>query len=333
MDALSEVLSSVRITGAIFFHAEFTAPWRTLALAAKEVAPTLSPGTERLVNYHLVTEGRAFARIEGSPDVAVEAGDILIIPHGDAHTMSSLPAGRGPLPPLVDNDMVIAKLRSGDLSVTRSGGGGAATRYVCGFFGCERHATRMFLAGLPPLIKIHIRGDARGDWLEGSIRYLVSDASAASPGRSALLSKMAEALFVETLRRYMDQLSPEQSCWLAGARDPISGGALTVLHRMPWHPWTVATLAAEIGASRSVLAERFTRFLGEPPLKYLARWRLQLAARQLQTTGKGILELAAEVGYTSETAFIRAFKREFGLPPAQYRRKCAARDGPTQPPR
>jgi len=194
---------------------------------------------------------------------------------------------------------------------------------VCGYFGCERHAGRLFLAGLPPMIRINVRGDQAGGWLEGSIRHLVAEAGSGRPGSTVLLSKMAEALFMEALRRYMEQLPPEQTGWLAGARDPVVGGVLGLLHRKPWHSWTADTLADEAGVSRSVVMERFSRFLGEPPLRYLARWRLQLAARLLQTTHKPMLQLASDVGYESEAAFNRAFKREFGLPPAQYRRKFA----------
>jgi AraC-like DNA-binding protein len=191
---------------------------------------------------------------------------------------------------------------------------------VCGYFGCERHAAGLFLAGLPPVIKISIRGDAAGEWLESSIKYLLREATSGGPGRTVLLSKMAEALFIETLRRYMQQLPPEQDGWLAGARDPVVGAALALLHRTPFHPWTMAELVRQVGASRSVIAERFARLLGEPPLTYLARWRLQLAARLLQTTRKTSLQVAADVGYESESAFNRAFKREYGLPPARYRR-------------
>ena len=197
----------------------------------------------------------------------------------------------------------------------RLGGGGEVTRFVCGYFGCERHADRLFLAGLPLMIKINLRGDPAGEWLESSVRHLVSQAGSARPGQSVLLSKMAEALFIETIRRYMEALPPEQTGWLAGARDPVVGGALALLHRKPCHHWTVEQLAAETGVSRSVLAERFSRFLGEPPLTYLARWRLQLAARMLQTTREAVIQVASEVGYDSEAAFNRAFKREFGIPP------------------
>jgi AraC-like DNA-binding protein len=201
----------------------------------------------------------------------------------------------------------------------RLGGGGEVTRFVCGYFGCERHAERLFLAGLPRMIKINLRGDPAGEWLESSVRHLVSQAGSARPGQSVLLSKMAEALFIETIRRYMEALPPEQTGWLAGARDPVVGGALALLHRKPCHHWTVEQLAAETGVSRSVLAERFSRFLGEPPLTYLARWRLQLAARMLQTTREAVIQVASEVGYDSEAAFNRAFKREFGIPPGQFR--------------
>ena len=165
------------------------------------------------------------------------------------------------------------------------------------------------------MIKINLRGDPAGEWLESSVRHLVSQAGSARPGQSVLLSKMAEALFIETIRRYMEALPPEQTGWLAGARDPVVGGALALLHRKPCHHWTVEQLAAETGVSRSVLAERFSRFLGEPPLTYLARWRLQLAARMLQTTREAVIQVASEVGYDSEAAFNRAFKREFGIPP------------------
>jgi AraC-like DNA-binding protein len=143
------------------------------------------------------------------------------------------------------------------------------------------------------------------------------------------MSKMAEALFVETLRRYMEQMPSEQTGWLAAARDPLVGRALVLLLRNPQHSWTVPELATEVGASRSAIADWFTRFLGESPLRYLARWRLQLAARLLQTTGRTILQIALDVGYESQAAFNRAFKREFGVPPAKYRKTPVQSQRPT----
>jgi AraC-like DNA-binding protein len=323
MDALSEALSAVRMTGAIFFNAEFTAPWGFAAPSTEQLAPVLAPGTEHVVIYHLLIDGRALARADHATDLALGGGDIVVIPHGDRHTVTN-----GSPRTLMDSAASLGKYLSGDLSTTHYGGGGEATRFVCGYFGCERHACRLFLAGLPSMIKINVRGDAAGQWLESSIRYLVSEANSGRPGGTVLLSKMAEALFVETLRRYMEQLPPEQTGWLAGARDPVVGAALALLHRTPQHPWTVAGLATEIGASRTVIAERFAHFLGEPPMTYLTRWRLQRAARLLQTTRQTILNVALDVGYESESAFNRAFKREFGLPPAQYRRERAGRAVP-----
>lgn len=320
MDALSEALKSVRMTGAIFYHAECTAPWGFRVPHLKTVAHILAPGTERLVAYHLVTEGRALVRFAGMPDVPVAAGDILINPHGEGHTVVN-----GSPSTLIDSGASLGKFLTGELMSMRLGGGGERTHFVCGYFGCERHADRLFLAGLPTVIKINIRGEPGGQWLENSIRHLVSEAANGRRGQSVLLSKMAEALFIEALRRYMEQLPPEQTGWLAGARDQVIGAALAALHSKPFRRWTLDDLAAEAGASRSVLAERFNRFLGESPLTYLARWRLQLAARKIETTRNTILQVAMDVGYESEAAFNRAFKREFGLPPAQYRRRHCER--------
>ena len=258
--------------------------------------------------------------------MSVEAGDIAINPHGDPHTVSN-----GAPSTFAESGESLGKFLAGELTTFSVGGGGETTRFVCGYFGCERHADRLFLAGLPQMIKINLRGDPAGAWLEGSVRHLVSEAASGRPGQSVLLSKMAEALFIETLRRYMEQLPPEQTGWLAGARDQVVGAALAAMHRKPYHPWSLDELAAEAGASRSVLAERFSRFLGEPPLTYLARWRLQLAARLLQTTRKTVLHVASDVGYELEAAFNRAFKREYGLPPAQYRRTISRPNGDRPP--
>jgi AraC-like DNA-binding protein len=318
MDALSEVLSTVRMTGAIFISAEFTAPWGFATPHADQAVHILAPGTERIVSYHLVVEGRAFVKIPGEPDLVVEAGEIVVIPHGQAHTFSN-----GSPANFADGAETLKQHVAGDLHNLRGGAGGAVTKFICGFFGCERHAERLFLAGLPAALKINIRDDVTGAWLESSIRYLVSESQHGLPGRSVLLSKMAEAIFIQTLCRYAATLPHDKPGWLAAARDPTVGAALAALHRRPAHAWTTELLASEIGTSRSVLAERFTRYLDEPPLAYLARWRLQLAARKLQTTRDTVLQVALDVGYESESAFNRAFKREFGAPPARYRKSVA----------
>jgi AraC-like DNA-binding protein len=328
MDALSEALNSVRMTGAIFYQAVCTSPWGVAMPPLREYAHLLAPGTERLVSYHLMTEGDAIVRFGGGQEVSVTAGDVLIVPHGDPHVVSS-----GRAPKIVSTDGTLDRFLAGELSILRVGGGGEATHFVCGFFGCERHANRLFLSGLPMVMKINLRDDLAGQWLEHSIRHLVAEAGGGRPGRSVLLSKMAEALFIEALRRYMERLPAEQTGWLAAAREEIVGATIAAIHRAPGRQWTLDGLAVEAAPSRSVLTERFARFLGESPLAYLAMWRMQLAARRLQTSRDTILQVALEVGYESEAGFIRAFKREFGLPPAKYRRADLANHGGVAPDR
>jgi AraC-like DNA-binding protein len=317
MDALSQALGAVRSTGAIFSVVECTSPWGFSVPPVNAAAHLLGPGTERLVNYHLVTDGEARIVLEGAEVVIAGPGDVVVLPHGTPHTVT-----RGSPTSLVESAVPLAEVLSGRPRTVRFGGGGPVTRIVCGFFGCERHAERLFLAGLPRIFKVNVRSDAAGVWLERSILHLVEESASPRPGTAILLAKMAEAMFIETLRRYIGTIPEGQTGWLAGARDPVVGGALALLHRTPDRPWTVSALAADVGASRSVLGERFARFLGEPPLAYLARWRLQLAARCLEATDKPVLAVALDVGYRSEPAFNRAFKRQFGVPPARYRKAC-----------
>jgi AraC-like DNA-binding protein len=268
-----------------------------------------------VILYHLLTEGRGYAHIEGDGRrTPLNAGDIVIFPHGDPHIM-----GNGPPVTPVDNEQEVQRILSEGLKVSRLGGGGEITKFICGYMACEPQLCRIFLGGLPPVLKVNIRNDASGQWLENSIRYSVGDADTSRPGGEAVLAKLSEVLFVETLRRYIALLPPEQTGWLAGIRDPEVGKALALLHRKPAHPWTIAALANEVGISRSVLAERFRRYLSETPIAYLTRWRLQLGAQMLKSTSSSVAEIAAEVGYESEPSFNRAFKREFELPPARFR--------------
>jgi AraC-like DNA-binding protein len=320
MDALSEALSAVRMNAAIFYNAEYSAPWGDMSPAAHEVAHELSPCGGHLVIFHLVIEGRASVRIPGMEDMQLEAGDIVIVPHGDEHLLFN-----GKPAELIKGANAVRRYLAGDIGITRAGGGGEATRFVCGYFSGEPQAARLFLSGLPPMIKINVRGDAAGAWLESSIRHLVCESASDRPGRNILLAKMAEALFVEALRRYARDLPEGETGWLAGARDPLVGAALAAIHRKPNRHWTLPELASEAGTSRSVLSDRFHHFLGESPMAYLSRWRMQLAARLITADRKPMIQVAMDVGYESEAAFNRAFKREFGLPPAQYRRSIAQR--------
>ena len=206
-----------------------------------------------------------------------------------------------------------------------AGGGGASSRFICGFLACDPQLSGAFLGGLPPLIKVNVREDPSGQWLENSLKFSVAQAANREAGASAMLTKLSEVLFAETLRRYIRGLPEGQTGWLASARDVEVGKALTLIHHRHAHPWTVAELAREAGLSRTVLSERFRHFLGESPMAYVMRWRLQLGARALTATSHSVAQIASEVGYESEAAFNRAFKREYGLPPATYRRDKARR--------
>ncbi|HZQ23624.1 MAG TPA: AraC family transcriptional regulator [Terriglobales bacterium] len=195
------------------------------------------------------------------------------------------------------------------------------TKFVCGFMACEPRLSQVFLSGLPSVFKVSIRNDASGKLLENSIRFSVNETDASRAGGEAVLAKLSEVLFVETLRIYIAHLPPEQTGWLAGARDSEVGRSLALMHRNPAQPWTIASLAKEAGVSRSVLAERFRHFLNETPMAYLTRWRLQLGAEMLVSMSYSVAQIASEVGYESEAAFNRAFKREFEIPPARFRSK------------
>lgn len=313
-DPLSDVLRSVSLTGAVFLSAELGAPWGFAAPAASTVGHLLAPGTEHIVLFHLVIDGEAKVRVPGQEDVMLAPGDIVVLPRGDAHELWS-----GPRRTFTDSSYLLPRILGGELASERGGGDGPLTQFVCGYIGCERHADRLFLAGLPAAFKVHVRGDASGAWIESAIRHLASESSAQLAGRRALLAKLAEALFIDVLRRYMAEQPSERTGWLAAARDPAVGRALAHLHREPAHRWTLAELAQRAGVSRSVLAEHFPRLIGETPLAYLARWRVQLGARLLRTTDHTVLHIARDVGYRSEAAFNRAFKREQGVPPARYR--------------
>lgn len=315
MDVLSEVLKAIKLDGAVFYNAECSAPWCFRSPASRIMAPYLSPDARHVIIYHLLTEGRGYAHVEGDGrPVPLNAGDIVVFPHGDPHIL-----GNGsPVRP-VDSAQELQRILSEGLKISRLGGGGELTKLICGYMTCEPQLSQIFLGGLPAILKVNIRDDASGQWLENSIRYSVDNAGASRSGGEAVLAKLSEVLFIETLRRCIALLPHEQTGWLAGVRDPEVGKALALLHRKPAHPWTIAALANEVGISRSVLAERFRCYLSETPIAYLTRWRLQLGSQMLTSTSNSVAQIAAEVGYESEPSFNRAFKREFGLPPARFR--------------
>ena len=321
MDVLSEVLKVVKLQGAMFYNGEFSSPWSFCSPASRRAASYLSPGAGHLIIYHLLTEGHASARLVNGEGITLDAGDLVIFPHGDAHIIEN-----GRVTKCVDMEQELARIVANGLKVSRFGGGGEVTRFICGFMACDPQLSRVFLSGLPPMFKVSIRNDASGRWLENSIRFSVNEADASRAGGEAVLAKLSEVLFVETLRSYIAHLPVEQTGWLAGARDAEIGKTLALMHRNPEHPWTIASLAKRAGVSRSVLAERFRHYLNESPMAYLTRWRLQLGAQMLTSTSYSVAQIAPEVGYESEAAFNRAFKRQFTVPPARFRSQSRSAD-------
>ena len=322
-DALSNILGKVRFDGAVYFDGEFTAPWGVDIPHACSYAPYLARGSNHVISYHLFLEGECFIQLVGEEKLRIKAGDLLLMPHGHSHKMwngepSSWYEAAGSLQRHV----------SGDLRTLRAGNGGEVTRVVCGYLACDKRVADVFLAALPALLLVNVRGDETGRWIETSIRRLVEEAASGRPGSSALLARMGEALFVESLRSWIDSLPDTETGWLAGMRDPAVARTLALIHGDPAKPWSVDELARQAGASRSVLADRFSRLVGETPLAYLANLRMRTAARMLEDTGKTVIEIAGDVGYESEAAFNRAFKRQFGEPPARFRRNLLAGASP-----
>jgi len=315
MDALSEVLRAVKLDSAFFFNAEFSAPWSFRSPNSCKLAPYINQSCGHVIVYHLLIDGRAYAQL-GDERIAIVPGDVVICPHGDAHAFESEPCPNG-----VDGEGELQRIFTRGLKLSRMGGGGDVARFICGFMVCEASLSQLFLAGLPPMFKVNIRQDQSGQWLENSIRFSLADGEASGEGTEAVLAKLSETLFIETLRRYIRSSPEAQTGWLAGARDARIGKVLALMHRQTATGWTVSSLANEAGISRSVLAKRFRQYLGEGPLSYLTRWRLQVGAQMLSSTGDSVAQIASKVGYDSEQAFNRAFKRKFGDPPARYRKE------------
>jgi AraC-like DNA-binding protein len=320
MDVLSEVLKLIKLKGAIFLNGEFSSPWSFSSPPSCELTPQLSPGAGKLVIYHLLTEGSGYVWVDEKQPMLLKAGDLVILPHGNSHVI-----GNGKRIKPIDSGKEVEKILAQKLRILSGGGGGDVTRFVCGYLAFESQLSDVLLGCLPPVMKVHIRSDVRGQWLENSIKFAVNETAAANPGSDAMLARLSEVLFVETLRRYIDDLPKEQTGWLSGVRDSEVGRTLALMHRDPAREWTIADLAKEVGTSRSVLAERFRHYLGEPPMSYLTRWRLMLATSLLTSSNASVAEIASEVGYESEPAFNRAFKREFGLPPARFRTESLTR--------
>jgi AraC-like DNA-binding protein len=320
-DVLSDVLRSIRLTGAVYFDFDLSSPWVAEAPASRDIAGIVMPGAQRVIEYHLVARGACWGNVVGQPPVRLTEGDLIVFPQGDPHVLSSEPGVRA----RPDMSLFVRPSTALPIVYERGGGGPDRTRIVCCFLGCDERPFNPLLTSLPPTIHLAGAGnDTTSGWLATLFNIAVRESGSARAGRDNILARMSELMFVEAIRRYLETLPPTQTGWLAGLRDPVVGQALAALHGEPAVAWTVESLARSVGVSRSVLADRFAAMVGQPPMQYLAMWRMQLASRRL-LEGESVAEVATAVGYESEAAFSRAFKKLVGESPSSWRRATTTR--------
>lgn len=316
MDVLSDVLAAVRLTGAIFFDSTFRTQWVAEAPKASIIAEKVMPNSQYVFYFHTLLEGSCWAELtDGSTEpLKLEAGDIVAFPMDDAHALCSTIGLRAEPDLAIYHRPIDRQLPY----VLNQGSGDDTCRFVCGYLGCDIRPYNPFLKSLPRVL--HGRGTANQSWLAQLVQHAVSETERPVAGGETVLAKLAELLFVEVIRQYVDGLPSGSRGWLAGLRDPQIGSALQLIHGRPAEDWTIERLAREIGLSRSAFAERFTHFTGVSPMQYVAQWRMQLATRRLETPGVSVAQAGAAVGYESEAAFNRAFKKLVGMTPGAWRK-------------
>jgi AraC-like DNA-binding protein/mannose-6-phosphate isomerase-like protein (cupin superfamily) len=315
LDAFSDVLRVIRLVGGVFLEAELTAPWCVDGKISPDHCKPFLVTPRHVIAYHYVARGSMQLRIDGGEPVSVREGEIVMLANNDAHRFGSDLSVAA-----VSAPKVVQPPRPGEMHRINFGGGGEATQLLCGFLGSETSFDPLRSA-LPPVLKLDVRTAASGAWIESSFRFAVSEIASGRVGSTTVLAKLSELLFVEAVSRYVASLPPERRGWLAGLRDPHIGRALTLLHARPNEAWTAESLALEVGMSRSVFAERFTSLIGQPPMTYLTLWRMHLAAQRLREGRGSVAQIAFAVGYESEAAFSRAFKRQFGVSPGGWRKQ------------
>jgi AraC-like DNA-binding protein len=319
MDALSDVLRVARLTGGVFLNAEFHEPWCLASqLLPEHCAPYIGQASH-LILFHYVVEGRLHVQVDGQAPFELCQGDIVLFPRNNVHLLGS----HLELPPVLGSDVVVFPT-DGGLCTVRLGGNGERTRLVCGFLGGDGMEGNPVIANLPPVMHFDMGNAGAAEWIRSSFQYAAEEVSAGRPGSETVLAKLSELLFVEAVRRYVDGLPQERTGWLAGLRDPHVARSLALFHGDIARAWTVDELGREVGLSRSALAERFTRLVGQAPMHYLGSWRMQVAAHDLRNTSATLAQVAERIGYDSEAAFSRAFKKTFGAAPATWRRQGTA---------
>lgn len=316
MDVLSDVLQVIRLSGAALFRASLSAPWAFISSGMDDMIRQFPSPTRRVVVFHVVIRGNCWVQRVPGPPQRLAAGDAVVLPRCDVHVLADQPGRTPTSTEQLLHGTPVFKLR--DIAY---GGDGRSTQVLCGFLICEQTDFTPLFSALPPLFKTSFQDEVGAPGVEGLLEYAVRQTVSNSEGAASSRLRAAELLFVEALRRYMVALPTDEAGWLAGLRDPVVGKALTLLHGNPCRPWTVTDLAARAAVSRSSLAGRFTELLGEPPMRYLVRWRLLLASRQLRDSHRSVAAIAESIGYQSPAAFQRAFKRFHGETPAACRKR------------
>jgi AraC-like DNA-binding protein len=329
-DVLSDLLRSVRLRGALYFHVDCTEPWVTEVPHSSVMSPAIMPESEHMMDYHVVIQGKCWAAVDGEASVQLHIGDVIVLPHGDAHVLSSVPGLRAK--PDVD---FLFKSRPPQLPFMLHQGmerrtlpvptdaQAVQTSLLCGFLGCDRRPFNPLLGTLPRMIHApasELAGDA-DNWIAHFARLAAAESERKRPGGEVVLERMSEMMFVDLLRRYLQRLPDDQRGWLSGLRDRYVGRVLGLMHEHPAEAWTMEQVADRVGLSRSALHERFVQFIGLTPMQYLTNWRMQIASRLLTQSSAPLASVALDTGYESEAAFSRAFKRAVGVPPSVWRRE------------
>jgi AraC-like DNA-binding protein len=305
----------IRLSGGVFLEADFTAPWCINGKISTDDCKPFLAAPRHVIASHFVAAGNMQLRIEGGDTIDVRAGEFVLLPHNDAHIF-----GSDLNVPLMSAREVIQPPQGGGISRINYGGGGAATQLLCGYLGSDAPFSPL-LSALPSVLKLDVRATASGAWIESSFRFAASEIAAGRLGSTTVIAKLSELLFVEAVSQFVASLPAERRGWLAALRDPPIGRALALLHARPTEGWTAETLALEVGMSRSVFAERFTSLVGQPPMQYLTLWRMHVAAQHLREGRGSVAQIGFAIGYESEAAFSRAFKRQFGTSPGAWRRQ------------
>jgi AraC-like DNA-binding protein len=324
----------VRLTGAVFFVTEASSPWVLEIPDGATLAPAILPAAQHVLSYHVVIDGAGWGGLPDGSPVRLEAGDVLVFPHGDPYVMSIARGMRGGPDP-TEILAFFRRMAAGQLPFTVKEGGGGPERLdlVCGFLGCDSHPFNPLLAALPRLLHVRRACGSTRHPLGKLIELAVAESKESRAGGECVRLSLSELMFVEVVRQHLAMLPAERTGWLVGLRDPLVGRALALLHERPARSWTLARLAKEVGSSRSTLADRFSQFVGRSPMRYLGQWRMQLAARLLADGTAKLSAVASDVGYDSEAAFSRAFKKIVGLAPATWRRRRARASNRAHPQR